>query len=150
MRRHVHEESFPVAPEQMFASLHTPSAVRGWWGARTVVTIPETGGYWAAAWGEAEDDPDYVTCARLVEFDPPRRLTFGDYRYFAKSGPPPFEADFLTTFEVEPQPDGCLLRVTQAGFPDGAEADDFYAACGTGWTNTFQGIRRYLGTEDDS
>ena len=150
MRRHVHEESFRVAPEKMFAALHTPSAVRGWWGARTVVTIPEAGGYWTASWGETEDDPDYVTGARLVEFEPPRRIVFGDYKYFAKSGPPPFEAAFLTTFEVEPHPDGCLLRVTQDGFPDGPEADEFYAACGTGWRNTFAGIRQYLASTFES
>lgn len=26
-RRHVHEESFPITPEELFALLHTPSAV---------------------------------------------------------------------------------------------------------------------------
>lgn len=150
MRSHIHEETFPVPPKVMFAALHTPSAVRGWWGARHVVTIPEPGGYWAAAWGESEDDPDYVSCARLTAFEPPSRLAFGEYRYHSRFGPLPFEPRFATTFDIEPRPGGCLLRVTQEGFPDGPEADDFYTACGTGWRATFEGIRRYLSTEDDS
>jgi uncharacterized protein YndB with AHSA1/START domain len=144
MRRHVHEETFPAPPEAVFRLLHTPSAIRAWWSARTAVVLAGKGGYWTASWGESDDDPDYVSAARLVEFDPPRRLTFGDSRYFARSGPLPFEASFVTTFEVEPHPDGSILRVTQDGFPDDPVADDFFAACDTGWRDTFAGIRRYL------
>jgi hypothetical protein len=97
-----------------------------------------------ASWGDSDDDPEYVSAARLTEFDPPRRLTFGESRYFAQSGPLPFEAAFVTSFEVVPHPEGALLRVTQDGFPDDPVADDFYAACDTGWRDTFAGIRRYL------
>ena len=90
----------------MFALLHTPSAIRAWWGARTAIVLPEEGGYWTATWGESDEDPDYITGARLTTFDPPRRLTMSDYRYISKDGPLPFEAEFDTTFEVEPHPDG--------------------------------------------
>lgn len=142
-RRHVHEDTFPVAPARLFAALHTPSAIRGWWGAARAIVLPEPGGLWAAAWGDDEDDPEYVTTARIREFDPPRRMVLGDYRYRARS-PLPFAADFVTTFEVLPHPDGCLLRVVQAGFPAGPEADAFYAACASGWADTFAGLRRHL------
>jgi uncharacterized protein YndB with AHSA1/START domain len=143
-RVHVHEEVFPATPEQLFALLHTPSAIRGWWGAARAVVIPEPGGTWAAAWGDSEDDPEYVTVAAIREFDPPRRMTLSDYRYRAKSGPLPFEADFVTEFIVEPHPDGSVLRTSQHGFPLGPEADAFYADCGRGWRDTFAGIRRWL------
>jgi uncharacterized protein YndB with AHSA1/START domain len=143
-RKHVHEEILPASPEEVFALLYTPSAIRSWWSAARAIVLPEPGGTWAAAWGEVEDNPEYVTVATIKEFDPPRRLVLTDYRYWAQEGPLPFDADFVTEFAVSPHDQGAVLRVTQDGFPPGPEADDFLAACETGWRNTFAGIRRYL------
>jgi uncharacterized protein YndB with AHSA1/START domain len=144
-RKHVHREIFSARPERLFALLHTPSAIRGWWGAARAVVLPHHGGVWVAAWGDSEDDPDYITAATIRAFDPPRRMVLADFRYHAKSGPLPFVTNFVTEFTVQPHPDGALFQVEQDGFPPGAEADTFYAACGEGWVNTFAGIRRYLG-----
>jgi len=143
-RAHVHEETFPAAPEALFALLHTPSAIRGWWGAARAVVVPEAGGAWSAAWGADEDAPDYTTCATIRAFEPPRRMVLADYRYRAKSGPLPFQADFVTEFRVEPRSGGALLRVTQSGFPCGPEGESFLAGCERGWRDTFAGIRRHL------
>lgn len=71
-------------------------------------------------------------------------MVLTDYRYRARSGPLPFEADFVTEFVVTPRGEGAALRVSQDGFPAGAEGDEFYAACETGWRDTFAGIRRHL------
>jgi uncharacterized protein YndB with AHSA1/START domain len=144
MRKHVHEEVLPASPERVFSLLHTPSAIRSWWSAARAIVLAERGGLWAATWGESEDSPDYITVATLHEFDPPRRMVLTDYRYKARSGPLPFQADFITEFLVAPHEQGAVLRVTQDGFPDGPEADDFYAGCQRGWKDTFDGIRRYL------
>lgn len=149
-RRHVHEEELPARPERLFALLLTPSDIRGWWGAARAVVLPERGGIWAAAWGDDEDDPDYVTVATIAELEPPRRLVLADYRYRARSGPLPFAADFRTELTVEPAPGGAKLRVVQDGFPEAPEADPFYAACETGWRATFAGIRRHLGGGDSA
>ena len=143
-RSHSHQESFPVPAERLFALLHTPSAIRRWWGASRVIVLAHPGGTWAAAWGDNEDDPDYIAVATIRVFEPPRRLVLGDYRYHAKSGPLPFEAHFVTEFVVSPDANGATLRVTQDGFPAGSEADDFFAACQKGWKDTFAGIRKYL------
>lgn len=143
-RAHVHEEIFSAGPETVFALLHTPSAIREWWGASRAVIIPQAGGVWAAAWGEDEDDPDFITVATMQVFDPSHRIVFGDYRYESKSGPLPFDANFVTEFTVKSTPEGTLLRVCQDGFPAGSEADEFYAACEQGWRDTFQGIRDFL------
>lgn len=143
-RKHVHEEAFSVSPEHLFALLHTPSAIRKWWGVARAVVLPEPGGIWAAAWGQSEDDPEYVTVATIREFDPPHRMVLTDYRYRAKTGPLPFDADFVTEFAVAPAPPGAVLRVSQDGFPAGPDADDFFAACEQGWRDTFAGIRRLL------
>ena len=148
MRQHTHEETFPVSAGRLFSILYTPSAIRAWWGASQAVVLAETGGTWAAVWGADEDDPDYVTVATIQEFDPPNRLVLGDYRYYAKDGPLPFEARFVTEFAVAEHPAGATLRVTQNGFPDGNEADDYYAACERGWRDTFAGVRRFLAAAD--
>ncbi len=143
-RKLVREEAFPTTRERLFALLHTPSAIRGWWGVARAVIVPEPGGIWAAAWGDAEDDPEYSSAATIREFEPPHRMVLADYRYRAKSGPLPFLATFVTEFVVMAHPEGAALRVTQSGFPSGREADSFYSACETGWRDTFAGIRRYL------
>jgi uncharacterized protein YndB with AHSA1/START domain len=143
-RKHIHEEVFPATPQEIFALLHTPSAIRRWWSAARAIVLPEPGGTWAATWGESEDEPDYITIAVIREFAPPRRMVLTDYRYRAKSGPLPFHADFVTSFEVEARADGALLRMVQDGFPADSIADAFYAGCQKGWCDTFAGIRQYL------
>lgn len=144
-RSHIHEEAFEATPERLFDLLITPSAIRAWWGASQAIVTPKLGGTWAAAWGD-EDDPDYISTATLVEFEPPRRLAMKYGEYYAKTGSLPFKFsdDSVTLFTIEPGGNGSILRVEQTGFPCDAVADEFYAACETGWKNTFDGIRRYL------
>jgi uncharacterized protein YndB with AHSA1/START domain len=48
-RKHVHEELLPADAARLFALLHTPSAIRGWWGAARAVVMAQEGGMWAAA-----------------------------------------------------------------------------------------------------
>ena len=144
-RKHVHEEFLPADANLVFAILHKSSAIRAWWGAARAVVLAREGGVWAAAWGDKEGDPDYITVARIDVFDPPRRLMLTNFQYHAKSGPLPFQAQITTEFTVEARPNGALLRVVQDGFPVDPIADAFYTGCEVGWTNTFAGIRRFLG-----
>jgi uncharacterized damage-inducible protein DinB/uncharacterized protein YndB with AHSA1/START domain len=141
---HVHEEVFAAPPERVFALLYTPTAIRRWWGAAQAIVIPEPGGLWMATWGDSEDAPDYTTGATISVFDPPHRLALADYRYRARTGALPFQANFTTEFAVTPHADGSSLRVAQHGFPATAEGEVFLAACDTGWRNTFAGIRTFL------
>lgn len=149
-RKHLHKEDFAASPERIFSLLLTPSEIMQWWSAARAIVIPNQGGTWAAAWGDDEDDPDFVTVATIREFEPPRRLVLGNYRYHAKSSALPFEADFLTEFLVSPSSSGASLQVTQDGFPEGPEADEFYEACKVGWRDTFAGIRRLLDSQNES
>ena len=144
-RSHMHEESFDLSPEQMFELLITPSAIRGWWGASRAIVVPKLGGTWTAAWGD-EDDPDYISTAILVEYEPPKRLAMKYGEYYAKTGSLPFKFsdDALTIFTIDPDSPGSRLRVEQSGFPFDPVADEFYSSCEVGWTNTFAGIRAYL------
>ena len=98
----------------------------------------------SAAWGEDEDHPDYVTAANIQVFEPPYRLLLTDFRYYARTGPLPFRANFTTEFIVEPRPGGSILRVSQTGFPNDPIADDFYEGCERGWRETFESIRRFV------
>jgi len=78
-------------------------------------------------------------------FDPPKRIVFSDFEYFARSGPLPFAANLTSDFTVDPiEPGKTSLRVVQDGFPTDSAADEFYAGCEVGWRETFAGIRRYL------
>lgn len=143
-RTHIHQETFRVSPEKLFEILMKPSAIREWWSAARVVINPREGGTWAAAWGDVEDDPDYVTAAKIRELDPPSRLVLSDYEYYAKEGDDSFDMEFTTEFLVEPADGGAMLRVSQEGFPEGPGGDEFLSACKKGWEDTFAGIRRYL------
>lgn len=143
-RRHVHEETFDVDAETMFRLLHTPSAIRRWWGASHVIVDQKEGGVWVAVWGD-EDEPEFITAGRMSRFEPPRRLKFSDFEYYARSGPLPFAADLSSEFTVIPlSPNQTTLRVVQDGFPMDSAADEFYAGCERGWRDTFAGIRKYL------
>lgn len=143
-RRHIHQIELPAAPEEVFKLLITPSAIRQWWGATRAIVVPRVGGVWAAAWGDDEDIPDYVTVFKIKSFEPPRRLFLADTKYFAKSGPLPFQAELTTEFTIAPANGGTLLQVVQDGFPAEAVADDFYAACEKGWCETFASIKCHL------
>ncbi len=144
MRSHRHEEILPAPPADVFRLLHTPSAIRDWWGATNVIVNPERGGTWCAAWGADEDNPDYISAATIETFEPEVRLRLGSYSYYAKEGDMPFEADFSVDFRLSPHPDGTVLSVTQAGFPDSPDGDAYFNACQKGWTDTFANIRRHI------
>ena len=149
-RHHIHEEPFEVSPERMFDILITPAAIRRWWGASKVIVVPQKSGTWMAAWGEDENNPEYISTFTIKEIDPPHRLVLGDGRYQAHSGEQPFEMNMTAEFTVDPREEGCTLKVVNDGFPIDESADEFYDACLVGWKNTFDGIRKYfydLGTE---
>lgn len=143
-RELTYAEPFRCTREELFELLITPSAIRQWWSASRAIIIPRTGGLWAATWGEDEDPPDFVTAARIQVFQPPSKLVLDRYQYVAKSGPLPFEAEFVTTFQVSAMEAETQLAVVQAGFPLAASADPFLQDCQVGWRNTFAGIQRFL------
>lgn len=145
MREISRELELPLAPQAAFDLLISPSAIRVWWSAARAVVMPRPGGLWVAAWGEDEDAPDYVSAARILVFQPPTRLRLGAFEYEARDGGPPFDTKALETdWSVRPVAHGSVLRVVQSGFPDGAEADRFYAACQQGWAATLDGIARFV------
>ncbi len=136
--------SLPASPEAVFELLITPSAIRRWWQASRAIVMPLRNGVWAAAWGDEEDVPDYMTSATLEVFEPPKRLVLADYRYYAKSGPMPFEANFKTDFRIEEHEKGSRLIVKQDGFPSDPGADEYFHGCKKGWEETLRGVLSYV------
>jgi hypothetical protein len=141
-------ESIEVAckPQRLFEALVSPTDICMWWSARSAIVLPRRNGFWAATWGKDENDPDYITFARLSTFDPPRTLVMSQFEYLAKGlAPLPFAGSLSTKFEIQDSGDSAsLLSVTQSGFPDGPEADEFYRGCCQGWSTTLQSIRDYF------
>jgi len=144
MRQQSHEATFDTTPETIFDLLIRPSAIRAWWSAHSAIVQPQSSGIWAATWGELEDDPDYIGSAQISTFDRPHRLVLTNYRYYARSGPLPFDANFSVTFDVQASSEGAVLHITQSGFPDAPEASAFFEGCNVGWKATLDGIRKYL------
>lgn len=132
------------SPEKLFQTLHTPTEICMWWNARTAIVVPQPNGIWIAAWGKNEDFPEYVTMARLLAFEPPKRLVLGDFEYWASARPLPFAKDIRTIFQIEPSGEHAQLTVTQSGFPETPEGDEFYRGCCQGWKTTLQAIKDYF------
>ena len=145
MRKHVNQVEFARQPSEIFPILHTPSAIRQWWGAARVIVNPHAGGTWTAAWGQSEDDPDYITTATISAIEAPRCLKLSDFDYFSKGGNPPFDMSGITTeFILEQTAQGCALTVIQDGFPDDHAADDYFSACAQGWDDTLQSMSKFV------
>jgi uncharacterized protein YndB with AHSA1/START domain len=145
-RSHVHEIELPASAEEVFDLLIRPSAICVWWGASTALVLPEEGGFWNAAWGDP-DDPDYMTWHRITAYKYPKYIELDEARYVTKFEAPPFELDLKARFEVDRVNDErSVLRVIQTGFPVDPIADEFYSACEKGWRDTFEGVRKYIGS----
>ena len=138
------EISLDVSVERAFNLLITPSEIRQWWLANRAIVLPKAGGTWAAAWGDDEDGPDYVTCAKIVKYDPPSVLCLAEYEYFSKDGGLPFEADFEVEFEVQSRDSTTILKITQRGFPADESADAFFSGCQKGWDDTLASMQKFL------
>jgi uncharacterized protein YndB with AHSA1/START domain len=142
-RRQELEEPFGITPERMFEVLTTPSAIRSWWGASSVVIDPLKGGSWVTAAGDGDRNAEYINSFEILEFDPPTRMLLGSGKYFTGNNWP-IQTNITTELIVEPQPAGCILRIVQESSPADPLLNDYFDACVAGWQNSFQGIRNYL------
>lgn len=144
MRTLSFSENFACTPQELFDALHTPSALRSWWNADRVIIIPRKNGMYAAAWGEDEDDPEYVSSGIYGVYDPPYKSILVDFRYYAKSDPADFEDLMSVTYEITSRDSEAHLQLTHAGFPEGAEADAYFEACTQGWVTSLKSLKTYV------
>ena len=133
--------------EKIFESLIRPRLIIKWWSAHQAIVIPEINGLHAVSWGTDDDNPEYVTAARISEIKPPIKLSLTDFKYLSKNGKLPFKAELEIQFTIESAGDKSKLVIKQTGFPDEAVADDFFSSCIKGWENTLSSIKKVV--EDD-
>ncbi len=145
MPRHIHQEYTVLAPiQEVFQSLITPSSIRSWWQVSRAIVLPEEGGTYALAWGEDEDDPDYISVSTIKHLDPPREILFTDFKYFSRGGKLPFEPQLDLRFRLQEKGRNTVVQVEQTGFPDEEVADDFYRSCIAGWKEVMQAFQETL------
>ena len=142
-RRQILEEPFGVTPERMFEVLTTPSAIRDWWGAASVIMDARKDGTFLAATSDGESASEFINSFKILEFDPPSRMLLGSGKYYAGANWP-IRTDMTTEFLVEKQPAGCILQIVVELAPSDPLLDDFFDACVAGWQNSFEGIRNYI------
>ncbi|MEO1261816.1 MAG: SRPBCC domain-containing protein [Bacteroidota bacterium] len=128
----------------VFDALISPSQICKWWFAKTAIVLPETGGFYAAAWGDSEDQPDYISMATIKVFERPYRLTLVYEKYYSKDGQLPFDATLDAAFTLEDLNGQTKLTVVQSGFPITLSADAFYQGCVKGWEDTFASLKKVL------
>jgi hypothetical protein len=136
-----HEIELPVQPAALFNLLLSPKAIRGRWN-NTAAVVTEMDGTWVIAWGARENDPDYVSGARIKSFQAPKlvRLAFEYAR--ARSGMLPFDSAMTAELAITQKGQGSLLRVTHAGLPN--DNDDYFNAVADGWRAALQGLGAML------
>jgi uncharacterized protein YndB with AHSA1/START domain len=133
-----------VPPPQVFQALITPSSIRRWWSANRAIVYAADNGCWTAAWGDREDQPDYVCSYRISLCRPPHQLTLTDPVYFGRHGDMPDSLDNVQIeFDIQATTTGSQLRVRQSGLP--AADHEFCQRCRDGWDQTLDQLQRLLG-----
>lgn len=136
-----HEIELPVPALTVFNLLLSPKAIRGRWNNVSAV-VTELDGVWVLAWGARENDPDYVSGARIKSFQAPKRVTM-TYEYArSREGLLPFATGMTTEFTIKETAQGSLVRVTQSGLP--AADDAYFQSCADGWRAALQGLGTLL------
>lgn len=133
-------------PEVVFDVVSQPEHIKQWWGAVTEIG-PVAGSSSALVWpsGGEEDQHTAGVPIRIVVAEPPRVLTF---RWTHPAAEQPVDGNsLLVTFELVPQGDGTLLRLTETGFRErGWEAavlEASYRDHETSWDRLVPRIREY-------
>ena len=100
-----------------------------------------------AAWGEQEDDPDYVCSYQIPEFERPWRLVFSKPIYHSRDGSLPDSlGDVRIVFTIEMCEGGSKLHVSQSGIPESEK--EFCEGCRQGWETTLDQLRTFLTGND--
>lgn len=136
-----HEIELPVAPAALFNLLLSPKAIRGRWN-NTAAVVTEVDGTWVIAWGARENDPDFVSGARIKSFQAPKLVKLAFEYARARAGMLPFGNAMTAELAIQQKGAGSLLRVTHAGLP--ADNDDYFNAVADSWRAALQGLGAML------
>jgi uncharacterized protein YndB with AHSA1/START domain len=136
--------SIDASPEVVYEVITSPEHIRGWWnGAETdVEAVPGSVG--EIAWDRDGEHP-HIENLTVVSAEPFSRFVF---RWVYGPAPVATESNsLLVTFELQPEGDGTVLRMTESGFRErGWEAavlEQAYADHVNGWDLFVPSIRDY-------
>lgn len=136
-----HEIELPVPPAALFNLLLSPKAIRGRWN-NTAAVVTEVDGAWVIAWGPRENDPDFVSGARIKSFQAPKLVKLAFEYSRSRAGMLPFASGMTAELTIQPKGPGALLRITLAGLP--SDNDDYFNACADAWRAALQGLGAML------
>jgi uncharacterized protein YndB with AHSA1/START domain len=136
-----HEIELPVPALTVFNALLSPKAIRGRWN-NVAAVVADLDGVWVLAWGPRDNDPDYVSGARIKSFQAPKRIVMTVEYTRSREGMLHFAAGMTAEFAIKETPAGALVRITQAGLPEGEDA--FFQSCADGWRAALQGLGALL------
>lgn len=110
LERHIRIEA---SPEVVFEVVSRPEHIREWWSDEAGFDT-EPGGTGFIAFGEDPGNREHVTGFAVVDVEPPHRFSF---RWTHPEGTTAArDNSLLVTFELRPDGNGTLLRLTETGF----------------------------------
>jgi uncharacterized protein YndB with AHSA1/START domain len=109
----VREVRVAASPATVFEVITRPEHLREWWPDEAVLdAVPGATG--ELVFGDRASPEAHVPKLTVIEVEPPRRFTF---RWGHPEDEPAREGNsLLVTFELTPEGDATLLRMTEAGF----------------------------------
>jgi uncharacterized protein YndB with AHSA1/START domain len=138
------EIQIDATPEVVFEVITSPEHIRAWWNGAVTDVAATPGTVARIAWAEDSDDP-HIETMTVVAAEPPRLFSF---RWVADGAIAEAGNSLLVTFELAPNGDGTLLRMTETGFREkGWEAavlEAAYADHVNGWDIFVPSIRDYV------
>ena len=135
----ISEIEIAAPPERVFQALIVPDQVTAWWGqegmyrSKKFESDTRPGGKWSSK-GQSMDGGEFHVYGEYLEVDPPRALA---YTWVAS-----WTGDARTTvrWELEPTPNGTLVRIRHSGLRARPELAESYRS----WPTILGWIRAYL------
>jgi uncharacterized protein YndB with AHSA1/START domain len=142
----VREVRIDATPETVFDVVSNPDHVRQWWpDEANFVSVPGEVGEVVFV---SDDGEKFPVAIQVVEAIPYRLFSF---RWTQPLGEPArADNSFLVTFELEPDGDGTLLRLTETGFRERgweiAVIEETYRDHEQGWDRHLARLAPYIAT----
>ena len=145
IEREIHIDA---APEVVYEVITDRDHIAAWWGFDASFSVVP-GGEGQMRRQRRDGQGSLVVSISVVEADAPRRFAF---RWGHPEGMPATpENSFLVTFELVPERDGTLLRLTEAGFREigweAARLETYYRDHSSGWDEHLPHLAAYAANQ---
>ena len=121
-----------ATPERVFQALTKKEDLERWFVQKAEVDL-RVGGSIRFDWGQGA-----VETGRIVALEPPRRISY----IWEAIEPSPT----TITFDLTPENNGTLLRLSHTGIGDGENWDNYYTSISSGWSTHCKNLITWLET----